>query len=200
MIKAVLFDYGGVMSNGGRGTELITHMAEKLGVSEERARELLNVAWMPYASGMISEDELWYQIEAAYGRAIPVEKRAIWNQWDIMRPFPEMVAFVGDLKKRGYRVGLLSNVIPNTAEQIRLQGGYELFDPLILSCEAGCSKPQREIYELALGGLPGVEASEVLFIDDQERFLVLARELGIQTLLAQSPGQVIADVNQLIKK
>lgn len=200
MIKAVLFDYGGVMSDGGRGTELIGRVAANLGVSTERATELVNIAWSPYANGMINEAELWEQIEEEYGSPIPEAKRGVWNTWEVMKPWPEMVEFVKQLRGRGLIVGLLSNVIPATLTEINTHGGYEDFDFLVLSCEVGYSKPQVEIYQLALDRLEGIKSEEVLFVDDQERFLVPARELGIHTILAESQQQVIADVEAALNR
>ena len=199
MIKAVLFDYGGVMSDGGRGVELTDRLAANLNITPEQALEILSIGWTEYSSGRISEDELWKLMEKAYGSAIPPEKRNIWNSWDIMKPKPEMVAYVEKLRADGLRVGLLSNVVPYTMDQIRAHGGYDTFDFTVLSAEVGFGKPELKIYQLALDNLPDVKAEEVIFVDDQERFLVPAQKLGMQTVLASTPNQIIDTTNHLIE-
>jgi epoxide hydrolase-like predicted phosphatase len=117
-----------------------------------------------------------------------------------MRPKPEMVKFVHDLKARQLQVGLLSNVIPYTMNQIREHCVYDNFDFTILSAEVGYGKPDPEIYQLALDKLPGIRPEEIIFIDDQERFLVPARTLGIHTVAAVDPTQIIAETESLIER
>ena len=200
MIKAVLFDYGGVMTAGGVGIELTDRLGEALGVTAQQAYTLIGPAWSKYSRGSISEAQLWEMVEAAHGKPIQVSKRAIWNTWEEhMQPLPEMLALIKKLHGAGYGVGLLSNVIPNTAADIREHGGYDAFDFLVLSCEAGYAKPDEEIYKLALEKFPGIRPEEVVFIDDQERFLIPAKELGMQTILARSPAQIQEDLEKLLK-
>jgi putative hydrolase of the HAD superfamily len=199
MIKAVLFDYGGVISAGGRGVEITERIAANLDISQERAFELLDIGWTLYASGAISEEEFWKQLETAFGKPIPVEKRDIWNSWDVMQPLAVMLDFVRELKRQNLQVGLLSNVIPYTMQQIREHGVYDEFDFAILSAEVGYGKPDKEIYELALQKLPGIQPEEVIFIDDQARFLEPAQALGMSTVLAVSSEQIVKDVTDMIK-
>jgi hypothetical protein len=71
MIKAVLFDYGGVISAGGRGVEITERIAANLDISQERAFELLDIGWTLYASGASSEEEFWKQLETAFGKPSP---------------------------------------------------------------------------------------------------------------------------------
>ena len=57
-----------------------------------------------------------------------------------MIPIPEMTDLVLQLKANGYKAGLLSNVIPNTERVIRANGGYDIFDFLVLLCQVGFSQ------------------------------------------------------------
>lgn len=199
MIKTLLFDYGGVITKGGGGFELSERLGYALGISQDDAHALLGPVWDDYAKGKISEGQLWKTIEQRYGRPIPLDKRAIWNTWEAhMQPLPEMLALIKSLQDKQYIVGLLSNVIPNTAADIREHGGYDVFDFRILSCETGFAKPDIEIYKLALHKLPGIDPSEIIFVDDQERCLIPARELGIQTILAKNAKQIADDINKLL--
>lgn len=199
MIKACLFDYGGVITPGGSGHELSERLATALDISPEEGYLLLGSVWDEYARGKITESDIWRSIETRHDKAIEVGKRAIWNTWaEHMQPLPEMLGLVDGLKQRGCTVGLLSNVIPNTAADIQNHGGYDAFDFVVLSCQVGVSKPDLEIYKMALKKLPGTKPEEVVFIDDQERCLVPARDLGINTVLAVSPRQISDDIYRLI--
>ena len=56
-----------------------------------------------------------------------------------------------ELKARNYRIGLLSNT---EAPSIRcLDSGRYDFDALVYSCVEGVSKPEPEIYSIALARL-----------------------------------------------
>jgi putative hydrolase of the HAD superfamily len=198
MIKAIIFDNGGVITPGGNGTELTDRLGANLGISGNAAYALLSPLWDKYFRGAITEDELWQDIESRYGAAISTEKRAIWNTWGHMQPYSEMLQFVEELKRRGYVVGMLSNVIPNTEKEVRTNGGYDPFDFVVLSCEVGFAKPDPEIYQLAAEKAGSIAPSEIIFLDDAERFLEPAHKVGWHTVKVTSPSQAIADVRAII--
>lgn len=199
MIKAVLFDYGGVISAGGAGNELTERLSYSLEINQEKAEEIFSAVWGGFVTGKITVTEIWAYVEEQLGRPVKLEDRNIWNTWDEhMRPLKEMLDFVRHLKSKGVVVGLLSNVIPITAEDIKVHGGYDSFDFTVLSCDVGYAKPDIEIYELAITKLPGINPAEIVFIDDQERCLVPARNLGMHTILAKNPHQIKEDLNKLL--
>lgn len=199
MIKAIVFDYGGVITSGGGGNELAERFAAYLHVPLEQAKELVYKPWPRFVMGKINEEEYWQEIEGVYGKPIPVEHRMIWNIWEHMAPRPEMMTFIHDLKAQGYTVGLLSNVIPVTEKIIREQKGYELFNPCILSCKIGFAKPDIEIYKELMRKLPGVKSEEVIFVDDQQHCLDPAIKLSMATVLATSTEQIIKDTRALLE-
>lgn len=202
MIKAFLFDYGGVVTEGGgAGNELAIRLAGNLGITTEKANDYLNIPeFVKFMKGEISEQDFWKGIENEFGKPIDeVKKRSIWNSWEIMKPLPEMEKIIATLHARKLTIGLLSNTIPTTEIDIRLHGGYDMFDFTVISCDVGYVKPDKAIYDIAMRHLPGVQSREVVFLDDQERCLVPARELGMQTIQVKSPHQAIEDIKQLIK-
>lgn len=198
MIKAFLFDWGGVMSVGGKGGELDARLGAALHINAEAAWQLLRLVWEDFSKGTIDEPELWRRIEKAHGQSIAPSQRNIWNKWEDTSLLLEMDALVARLRGEGYKVGLVSNTIPVTAADIRNHGGYAIFDFSILSCEVGCAKPDSAIYWLAMAQLPGIEPSETVFVDDQERCLAPARELGMYTIQSQNAAQVTRDVDRIL--
>ena len=198
MIKAFLFDYGGVMTRSGKFGEMDDRLGSVLGIRPENAHKFLSPVWEKYIRGKIKEAELWSYIEAQSGQHISVGKRDLWNIWETTQLLPQMTELVAELKRKGYPVGLLSNAIPNTVRERREHNGYAGFDFLVLSCEVGYAKPDPEIYALAMEKFGGTLASEVVFLDDQERCLVPARELGMQTILVKDPAQAISEVRSLL--
>jgi 2-haloacid dehalogenase len=197
VIKAVIFDYGGVVTDGGGGNDVAERLAKNLNITIEEANNLLYKPWDDFFNGRINTSEYWSDVEKGYGHSIPIEKRDIFNTWDHMSPRPQIVQLVNKLKVNGCLVGLLSNVVPVTESIIRERGVYELFKPCILSCVFGYSKPDKEVYLELLRQLPGIKPEEVVFVDDQERCLEPARAMGIKTILAKNAQQIVNDVSKL---
>lgn len=198
MIKAVLFDYGGVISDGGTPESLPDRLAGKLGVSSDEAYRLLGDVWAAFSRGNIDEEAAWQIIERVHGSPIAKDKRAIWNTWEVMQPRPELLDYVSQLRARDIVTGLLSNVVPPTLEEIKQHGVYDSFDFTVLSCEVGFAKPDIEIYRIALQHLAAIRSDEVIFVDDVDAFLEPARSLGIKTIHATSATHMLDEINRLI--
>jgi HAD superfamily hydrolase (TIGR01509 family) len=103
------------------------------------------------------------------------------------RLYDDAVPFLQILRSRGVRVALVSNCIENTRPLLSGLGISALADAVILSCEAGCAKPDARIYRRALDQL-GVAASAAVFIDDQPACCAGATAVGM-TALQISRGQ-----------
>lgn len=81
-----------------------------------------------------------------------------------------------------YRVGLISNLYPGMIDKLIERGLVAdlNYSAVVLSCETGFRKPEKEIYEIATkkaGTLP----EEIFFIDDRSDFLEGARSYGWNT-------------------
>jgi len=198
MIKAIIFDYGGVVTAGGALDDLPKKLAKNLDIPFDRAKDIVGPEnWRPFMKGLNSEDDFWDKLERNLGKSIDDSLRHVWNTWEEMKPQPEMVTLIKELKK-DHTIGLLSNTIPPTADDIKLHGGYDLFDFIVLSYEVKMAKPDIDIYQKAMTNLPGLRPEEIVFIDDQERCLVPARELGMRTILAVNPAQISQDLRLLL--
>lgn len=199
MIKGFLLDYDGVItlpSRDGSTTELL---ARAMGVDHIEAQMVFREFWPRYMRGKAEETELWETAEAKIGRKIPAEHRNIWLIWDQLQPLPEIRELIRKLRAAGYRVGLLTNITDIAEADVRSHGGYDGFDFEVQSCKVGFAKPEPEIYQLAMTHFPDAKPEEIVFVDDREKNLVPAQELGMQTLLAVSPQQIIADITKLAK-
>lgn len=91
------------------------------------------------------------------------------------------------LKKKGFRIGLISNTGRTPGETIRLVlGGYGIlkyFDSTVFSNEVGYIKPNRRIFERALSEL-GSEASKTVHVGDSVLLDVYgARAAGMSAIL-----------------
>lgn len=112
-------------------------------------------------------------------------------------PSPQVYELAAQLRAKGIRTGILSNMFALAADKLRKEGLYNGFDPVVLSCDEHVAKPDPLFYDYAVQKL-GVKPEEVIFIDDQERFRPPAELVGMHFVLAESPEQVVADVKSLL--
>jgi epoxide hydrolase-like predicted phosphatase len=109
----------------------------------------------------------------------------------------ELVAFIRSLRP-AYLTGMISNAWPEVRHwlehKLRLA---DAFDHIVISAEVGFAKPDPRIFQLALNDL-GVSPQEAVFIDDFEENIEGAREKGMHAILFRDPGQIIAELRQLL--
>ena len=121
-----------------------------------------------------------------YPERIPeaVEKRHAFKWESLQKVEYRIVSLLRELKEQGYQVALISNCFMEEAEAIRANVLASCFDVMMLSCEQGVQKPEREIFERCLNKL-SVEPEECLYVGDGGSFeLETARSFGMQTLQA----------------
>jgi putative hydrolase of the HAD superfamily len=108
------------------------------------------------------------------------------------RVYDDAIPFLQIVRSRGVRVALVSNCIENTRPLLSDLGISALADAVVLSCEAGCAKPDARIYQRALDQL-GVTAGAAVFIDDQPACCAGATAAGMTALqIARSQAPLLA--------
>lgn len=107
-----------------------------------------------------------------------------------------LVETVRDLKQT-YRIGLLSNTCTAEITPLLEQNGLKpLFDVIVISSETGFAKPDPEIFKYALEKLSATPEHTV-FIDDSERNIHTARDLGLHTIRYIDHDQARSDLSAL---
>jgi epoxide hydrolase-like predicted phosphatase len=110
-------------------------------------------------------------------------------------PNQRMVELMRNIKRRGYRMALLTNNVREWEPLWRsLLPVDEIFELIVDSAFVGRRKPEREIYELTLERLGGTPAEECLFVDDAEINCDAARDLGMTVVHFQDNDQAIPEI------
>jgi putative hydrolase of the HAD superfamily len=182
-VRAVVFDYGGVIWNMrwdvGRALE-IEHGLPRGAIFESLYR---CDAWSDVERGRGDRDA-WMatahaELERRAGRPLP----PLHEQWRAAgEPIAENVALIRALRPR-YRLGVLSNA--DLTLRARLADGLgiiDLFDDVVCSAEVGCAKPEPEIYALACQRL-GVPPGACVFVDDHAPNVEAATALGMRGIV-----------------
>jgi epoxide hydrolase-like predicted phosphatase len=193
-IKAVVFDIGGVLEITQPG--LLARTWEPiLGLGPgDLGSQLAEVA-AAGAVGAISEQQASQRIAEILGldagqlRAFLAD---LWTEYlGVLNT--DLTAYFASLRPR-YRTGIISNSFVGARHREQQRYGFgDLTDLIVYSHEAGMSKPDPRIYELACDGL-GVPAADVVFLDDVPENVAAARLSRMQAVLFQDTGQAIADI------
>ena len=96
--------------------------------------------------------------------------------------YQDTVDIIKELKKDGNRVYLLSNLAEIDYKIFKEQFDMSLFDGLFLSYEMHKVKPEKEIFEEVINKL-GKNPNDIIFLDDREKNVKMARECGIDAYL-----------------
>jgi putative hydrolase of the HAD superfamily len=200
MIKAVIFDYGNVISQASN-TRTLQDIADAYGVPKDEVGKYIGTHIGDFRKGKMTEDEFWENLSFDLGKPVPQNKYDLWRN-DFRKKLEvseEMLAFVRYLKSRGIRVAVVSNNIAPYVEVIKKQNGYKDFDVVINSCEVGCSKPDEEIYRLALNKL-NMQSRQVLFVDDKQENVDTATKLGMETVLVTDTAKLEQDIRKVLDR
>ena len=105
---------------------------------------------------------------------------------------------LGGLKKH-YRIVALTNTnsIHAQAWKPKYRECLTHFDKVFSSHELGARKPERQAYQIVLDYL-GAEPERTIFLDDSPVNVAGAAQLGIRTVLVNSPQQMQADLYRML--
>ncbi len=196
MIKAVLFDYFGVLTEGGASLRGV--FAEAYGVSKGH----LQYDWpmsMQALKGQVADEDFIAGVNALNADTEPVTRQDLEVRGDHPRTSKTVYELAEKLRGQGVKTGIVSNTLRTMADSLRQNGLYDGFSPLLLSCEVSIAKPDSALYRMAVDEL-GVDPSEIVFIDDAPANLEPAKKLGMHVILAKDPEQIVQDTKQLIFK
>jgi putative hydrolase of the HAD superfamily len=187
-IKSVIFDWGGVLIDD-PSPGILRYCSEAFGVPLEDYTPVHDSFPDEFPKGIISEEKFWRQIAGKLGKSMPPAR----SQWyEAFRsayvPRQEMFRLASSLHDKGYKTALLSDTELPAVEFFH-ERNYDMFDVLVFSCVEGAMKSERRIYEITLERL-GSRAGQAVFIDDRQDYIRGAEDIGLNTILFKSIGQV----------
>lgn len=201
MIRAVLFDLWDTLAYMTGIAEVVQQMRDALGPERTAALRPIMAQWHREA---MSTDEV-VDLVREQGALVAEQERLLRArlEFGVMQLYPDTLPTLEALRRRGRKVGLLSNSPESTGKQIRSMGLVPLFDTVCLSYESGFLKPEPEFFALAAKGL-GIPIPEILMVgDSQSSDIDGALGVGMsavqidRTAAAPTEG-IITDLTQLL--
>ncbi len=197
-IDTIFFDWGGVVAND-PGDDFLGQLLKNVGATDKQIAAIFETYMKRFMRGQITEQEYWQEIKSNFGLSIPDTISDEFMKWNGLTANQDVLDLISELKQSGLKVAILSNVIEPTYNVLKKAGYYDLFNETIASCKVGFAKPEREIYQISLNKL-GKTADKSLFIDDKQRNLDPASQMGFSVILAENPEQIIRDVKKRLAR
>lgn len=199
MIKAIIFDFGGPIVEWEAGADVVFHKHEAHhNIQRDTLHKLFNEYFVGgHVGDFHSVTDFYEKTKPSISMTIEELNEVFDETSAAMRVRPEMIAYIGELKKK-YKIALLSNFtsgIEKFLEEIFKIN--HLFDVVVSSYNVKMKKPDPRIYEHALKEL-GVQPREAIFIDDLEENIEGAKAVGIRSIIFRSADQCMADLDELL--
>jgi putative hydrolase of the HAD superfamily len=200
MIKAVCWDFGGVISSSPFDAFAAYERELDLPAGFVRSINATNPdtnAWSKLERSEVTLEEFCDLFEAeakAAGAELDARMIITLLSGEIR---PQMVEAVRRCAERLKTALLTNNFI---AVEPQAGGAAELFDlfhVVVESSKAGVRKPDPRFYELALEQLE-VEPHETVFLDDLGINLKPARALGMQTIKVTDPDRALDELEDVV--
>ncbi|OGM37601.1 hypothetical protein A3E41_05225 [Candidatus Woesebacteria bacterium RIFCSPHIGHO2_12_FULL_38_9] len=195
MIKFIYFDVGGVVIRDFSGTNKWSVLKNVIGVNKENNKEF-DLLYDKYEKEELcltrNVDTLVPIFSKKFGINFPPEFSMLEyfiNNFDNNRSLWPILRRI----KKTYRIGLLTNMYIGMFDDIKNKG---LLPPVeweitIDSTKVGLQKPDPKIFDLAQKQ-SGVNNSEILFVDNNQKNIDAAEKFGWQTFYYDSSNHEVS--------
>lgn len=180
MIKAILFDFDGVLTIDKTGSTTITnYISGVCNIPLEKVKTCYYKYNRPLLFGETTHQEIWQDFCEDIGQNIDYD--VLLDSFRYTRLDDNMIALVKKLKER-YLVGMVTDNKCDRIDTILEHNGIkQYFDAVAISAGLHSGKSSKEIFEYVLNTL-NVSASECVFIDNTEKNLIIPKQMGMATI------------------
>lgn len=196
-LKAVLFDFGGVLAEEGFYEGLYA-IARSQGLDPDEVHQagMEAVYDTGYVLGRGSEADFWREMRHRIGIMgdDTTLAREILDRF-VLRP--DMLAAVHALRQQGITVAILSDQTDWLERLDRRDGFLAAFDNVFNSYRLGKGKRDPSAFDDAVRAL-GVAPHEALLVDDLPENVARAAARGLRTILFRDEAGFLAELAQMI--
>ena len=203
MVKNVIFDIGNVILN----FDLNYILPKFTKNSDEQNFIVDNIInspeWLGYSlidTGYITKENAIAIVQDRTNHKNDNLIESFWNNYNNYSLVDNrVIELIKNLKLQGYKIYLLSNINEHTFINVEKSGLFNIVDGYVLSYKEHQVKPYVAIYETLLNRYE-LMASECLFIDDNEKNIKTAQELGFITrkVLSDNYESVLESISEFL--
>ena len=196
MIKAIIFDSGGVIVNQKSLFDKFVKIFQPKNI-KKFWREV-NIKAIPLCKGKISEQEFWAQIAKSTRISLDKVPKNLWTKnYEKLTHLNKDVLNIIKALKQNYKLALVSNSIASHTKINEKRDIYNFFNVVILSHKIGLTKDNEKIFLIAARKL-NVKPQECIFIDDIKDFVITAKSVGMKGILFKNSKKLELDLKKLL--
>ncbi len=197
MIKAIIFDVGGVLHTN-ESYYINQHIEKRLGVKLTKFKNQYKKLIDTLEEGIINEIHFGKKLIRFTKSKLKASKKSLFTQEYIKRYKKNynVLKIVNKLRQKNYKLAILSNSIESLVRVNYKMGIYKDFKIKVFSHQVGIIKPDPKIYKLTLKKLQ-LEPKETVFIDDKIENVIAAKKLGMNSLLFKNALKLQKDLIKL---
>jgi putative hydrolase of the HAD superfamily len=197
MIKAVIFDFGRVIS-AQKPMSLFRGYEEELGIEPGTINPIMfgSAVWEETLIGRKTVEEFWREIGPQLNLHTPEEIDAFRRRYNADESINEGVLDLIHRLHGHYKLAVLSNAPPGLAQWLDDWGMLDLFDVVYCSGDEGVKKPDPAAFQVTLERL-GVAPAEAVFIDDTLGHVQAAQALGVHGILFTTAEALAVELKSL---
>ena len=169
-IKVILFDAYGTLFDVNSAVE---KCKDKIGDRWENFSNFWRTTQLEYTwlrSLMKRHEDFWTITEDSLDKSMKVfgidmsMKNDLLNLYKVLSPYPEVKEVLESLKRRNFKLAILSNGTPALLNELVASNGLNnLFDDLFSIEEVGIYKPSAKVYDMPINKYD-VKSSEITFL------------------------------------
>ncbi|CAM2178593.1 haloacid dehalogenase [Burkholderia cepacia] len=194
MIKAIFFDYDGVLTTDKTGSLTTNrYLSTVSGVEYESVRKAFAKYNPDLLVGKVTHTDIWDA--ACKAMRCKVDFSLLEEAFQSTPANAAMFALARSLKP-AYSLGIITDNKRDRIDSLKKSQGLDaLFNPIIVSAEFGSGKDSTAVFEHALRCV-GIGPEESIFIDNNRENLIAPSALGMGTIFHDDEKN---DVEKLIE-
>jgi 2-haloacid dehalogenase len=215
-IKAIIFDAYGTLFDVNSAAE---KCKDKIGDKWESFSNYWRTTQLEYTwlrSLMNRHKDFWQITEDSLDKSMkafnidPSMRNELLNLYKILSPFKEVPEVLKALKKKNYKLAILSNGTPTLLNELVKSNNLEkIFDDLFSIEQVGIYKPNSKVYDMPIKKYQ-IQKNDVVFLSANTWDISGAGNYGYNSIwvnrnknifdkLDYLPKNIIKDLNQLLE-
>ena len=194
-VTTLFLDVGGVMLSNGWGHESRQLAAEKFNLNLSELEERHHLTFVTYEEGKLTLKEY-------LNRVVFYQKRTFTHDqfqqfiFDQSTAYSEMIEFMQKVKELNHlKIAVVNNEARELNEhRIKKFKLNRFVDFYISSCFVHFRKPDADIFRIALD-IAQIPAEQVVYIENTQMFVDVARDLGIRSILHKDYPSTSAELS-----
>lgn len=181
MIKAILFDFDGVLTLDKTGSaSIVNYISTKCNLPLDIVKTSYYKHNKALLNGTIVHKDMWSTFCNDIGQSIPYN--ILTESFKTTKIDEQMISFVKELKEKYLVAMITDNKCDRMNTIVKMNKLSTYFDFIAVSASLHMNKGSQDIFDYTIKQL-NVSANECAFINNTEKNLFVPTEMGMKTIL-----------------